>query len=173
MVSRDREQTRRRLLDAAFVEFAAYGIAGARMERIARIAGCSAGLAYTYYGGKDELFDAVQSEVVDAAFVRFDALDLPGYAARLYDQQHEHPEFARLATWHRLERPGRVSRSGEVEAIRRAQDQGLVSGRFSAEQVLMLVLAIASMWSNAPADCADHVVRRQAVQDAVRRLVEP
>ncbi|MEU0881980.1 TetR family transcriptional regulator [Lentzea sp. NPDC005914] len=173
MARRDREQTRRRLLDAAFVEFAAYGIGGARMERIARIAGCSAGLAYNYYGGKEELFDAVQSEVVDAAFVPFDAADLPGYAARLYDRQYEHPEFARLATWHRLERPGPVRRSGEIEAIRRAQADGLVSARFSAEQVLVLVLAIASMWSDAPADSPDHVVRRQAVQDAVRRLVEP
>ncbi|HEX8867232.1 MAG TPA: TetR family transcriptional regulator [Lentzea sp.] len=172
MGSRDREQTRRRLLDAAFVEFAAYGIGGARMERIARIAGCSAGLAYTYFGGKEELFDAVQSEVVDAAVVEFDAADLPGYAARLYDRQHEHPEFARLETWHRLERPGRVSRAGEVEAIRTAQDQGLVSRRFSAEQVLALVLAVASMWATAQ-DGSDHVVRRQTVEDAVRRLVQP
>ncbi len=105
--------------------------------------------------------------------MRFDALDLPAYAARLHDQRHEHPEFARLATWRRPERPSRVSRAREVEAIRRAQDQGLVSGRFSAEQVLVLVLAVASMWSDAAADSSDHVVRRQTVQDAVRRLVEP
>ncbi|MFI6097051.1 TetR family transcriptional regulator [Lentzea sp. NPDC051213] len=173
MASRDREETRRRLLDAAFVEFAAYGFGGARMERIARIAGCSAGLAYTYYGGKDALFDAVQCEVVDAAFVEFDAHDLPEYAARLYDRQHRHPELARLATWHQLERPGRVSRAAEVEAIRRAQRQGLVSTCFTAEQVLALVLAIASMWSNAPDDGSDHVARRRTVEDAVRRLVGP
>lgn len=173
MASRDRERTRRRLLDAAFVEFAAYGISGARMARIARIAGCSAGLAYSYFGGKEELFDAVQAEVVGTAFVEFDASDLPGYAARLYDRQHEHPELARLATWHRLERPGRVSRSAEIEAIREAQAAGLVATRFSAEQVLVLVLAIASMWSNTPADSSDHVVRRRTVEDAVRRLVEP
>ncbi|MET8757660.1 TetR family transcriptional regulator [Lentzea sp. NPDC004782] len=173
MPRRDREQTRRRLLDAAFVEFAAYGIAGARMERIARIAGCSTGLVYTYYGGKQELFDAVQAEVVDAAFVAFDAADLPGYAARCYDRQHDHPELARLAAWRRLERPGQVTRSAEIEAIRQAQARGLVSTRFSAEQVLVLVLAIASMWSNAPADGSDHAARRRAVEDAVWRLVEP
>lgn len=172
MGSRDRERTRRRLLDAAFVEFAAYGIAGARMERIARIAGCSAGLAYTYYGGKDELFDAVQSEVVDAAVVEFDACDLPGYAVRLYDLQHQHPEFARLATWLRLERRGVVNRVADVEAIRRAQAQGLVSAGFDAEHLLRLVLAIAAMWSDAPVDSSDHVVRRRTVADAVRRLIE-
>ena len=174
MVGRDRERTRRRLLDAACVEFAAYGIAGARMERIARIAGCSAGLAYNYYGGKDELFDAVQSEVMRAASVEFDARDLPGYAARLYDLQHRHPEFARLATWQRLERRwGLVSRAADVEAIRSAQELGLVSCRFPAEHVLQLVLAIASMWSNAPAWGSDHAVRRRTVEEAVRRLVEP
>jgi AcrR family transcriptional regulator len=173
MPRRDREQTRRRLLNAAFVEFAAYGITGARMARIARIAGCSAGLAYTYYGGKEELFDAVQAEVADAAFVAFDAADLPGYAARCYDRHHERPELARLATWYRLERPGQVTRSAEIEAIRHAQARGLVSTRFSAEQVLVLVLAIASMWANTPAESSDHVARRQAVEDAVRRLIEP
>lgn len=172
MHSRDRENTRRRLLDAAFVEFAAHGIAGARMERIARIARCSAGLAYNYYGGKDELFDAVQSEVVGATAVEFDARDLPGYAGRLYDLQHRHPEFVRLATWQRLERRGGVSQAGDVEAIRVAQELGLVSSRFSAEQVLRLVLAIASMWSGGGGSL-DHVERRQAVEDAVRRLVEP
>jgi AcrR family transcriptional regulator len=178
MVGRDRERTRRRLLDAASLEFAAYGIAGARMERIARIAGCSTGLAYTYFGGKDELFDAVQSEVTGATAVEFNARDLPGYAARLYDLQHQHPEFARLATWQRLERRlGTVNRSADVEAIRSAQELGLVSSRFSAEQVLQLVLAIASMWSSAPVTGLDrgsgHVVRRRTVEDAVRRLVEP
>ncbi|MEV6718072.1 TetR family transcriptional regulator [Lentzea sp. NPDC051208] len=171
MHSRDRERTRRRLLDAALVEFAAYGIAGARMERIARIARCSAGLAYNYYGGKDELFDAVQSEVVGAAVVEFDARDLPGYAARMYDLQHRHPEFARLATWQRLERRGSVSRVAEVEAIRSAQEAGVVSSRFSAEQVLQLVLAVASMWSNGT--CSNHLERRRCVEEAVRRLVEP
>ena len=172
MALRDRERTRRRLLDAAFVEFAAYGIAGARMERIARIAHCSAGLAYTYYGGKDYLFDAVQSEVAGAAAVEFDAGDLPGYAGRLYDLQHRHPEFARLATWQRLERRGPVRRVGDVEAVRAAQESGVVSSRFSAEQVLLMVQAVASMWSGAPTG-ADHVERRRTVVEAVRRLVEP
>lgn len=171
MHSRDRERTRRRLLDAALVEFAAYGIAGARMERIARIARCSAGLAYNYYGGKDELFEAVQSEVVGAAMVEFDAHDLPGYAGRLYDLQHRHPEFARLATWQRLERRGSVSRVAEVEAVRAAQETGVVSSRFSAEHVVQLVLAIASMWSSGT--CSNHLERRRCVEEAVRRLVEP
>ncbi|MDX8053499.1 TetR family transcriptional regulator [Lentzea sp. BCCO 10_0798] len=171
MHSRDRERTRRRLLDAALVEFAAYGIAGARMERIARIARCSAGLAYNYYGGKDELFDAVQSEVMGAAVVEFDARDLPGYAARLYDLHHRHPEFARLATWQRLERRGSGSRVAEVEAIRSAQEAGVVSSRFSAEHVLQLVQAVASMWSNGT--CSNHLERRRCVEEAVRRLVEP
>ncbi|USX51191.1 TetR family transcriptional regulator [Lentzea sp. HUAS12] len=172
MQDRDQERTRRRLLDAAFVEFAAHGIAGARMERIARIARCSAGLAYNYYGGKDELFDAVQSDVAGATALEFDVLDLPGYAGRLYDLQHQHPEFARLATWQRLERRSPASRTADVEAIRSAQESGLVSSRFPAEQVLQLVLAVASMWAAAPSS-SDHGVRRRTVEDAVRRLVEP
>ena len=103
-----------------------------------------------------------------------DARDLPGYAAKLYDLQHRHPEFARLATWQRLERRwGLVNRAADVEAIRSAQELGLVSCRFPAEHVLQLVLAIASMWSNTPAWGSDHAVRRRTVEEAVRRLVEP
>ena len=40
--TRDAEATRRRLLDAATAEFAAYGIAGARVDRIAAEARSSA-----------------------------------------------------------------------------------------------------------------------------------
>ena len=53
---RDSNATKARLLDAAFAEFAAYGIAGARVDRIAEAAGANKRLIYVYFGNKEQLF---------------------------------------------------------------------------------------------------------------------
>ena len=103
---RDGSATRRRLLNAAAAEFSRYGIAGARVDRIAAAAGANKAQIYAWYSSKDGLFDAVFVEhlklIVD--LVPFDADDLPGYAVRLYDAYLDRPEIVRLAVWARLER---------------------------------------------------------------------
>ncbi len=58
-VIRDAAATRQRLIDAARAEFAQYGIAGARVDRIATNAGANKAQIYNYFGSKDRLFDAV------------------------------------------------------------------------------------------------------------------
>jgi AcrR family transcriptional regulator len=56
---RDAERTRRALLDAALVEFADKGRAGARVSEIAARAGVNKQLISYYFGGKDGLYDAI------------------------------------------------------------------------------------------------------------------
>ncbi len=56
---RDAERTRRALLDAALVEFADKGRAGARVSTIAARAGVNKQLISYYFGGKDGLYDAI------------------------------------------------------------------------------------------------------------------
>ncbi|HEY8581853.1 MAG TPA: TetR family transcriptional regulator, partial [Capillimicrobium sp.] len=56
---RDAERTRRALLDAALVEFAAKGRAGARVTEIAARAGVNKQLISYYFGGKDGLYQAL------------------------------------------------------------------------------------------------------------------
>ena len=51
-MARDAEQTKQRLLEAAIAEFSAYGIAGARVDRIAAGAGVNKSLIYSYFGSK-------------------------------------------------------------------------------------------------------------------------
>src|SRR6478672_5805909 len=84
-MTRDAEATRQRLLEAAREEFAAYGIAGSRVDRIAAVARSNKAQIYHYFGSKDGLFDAVFDamcrETVDA--VPIDAHDLPEYDALL------------------------------------------------------------------------------------------
>ena len=56
MAVRDPEATRARIFAAATEEFAAYGIAGARIDRIAQNARANKQLIYAYFGDKAELF---------------------------------------------------------------------------------------------------------------------
>ncbi len=97
---RDGEQSRRRLLEAATAEFAAYGIAGARVDRVAAAAKVNKAQMYGWFGSKDGLFDAVLAHhlhrIVDV--VPLTPHDLPGYAVALYDSYLTDPELVRLAS---------------------------------------------------------------------------
>ena len=56
---RDAERTKRALLDAAEVEFAAKGLAGARVDVIAEEASANKRMLYYYFGSKQALYMAV------------------------------------------------------------------------------------------------------------------
>lgn len=55
---RDAERTRAKIMAAARDEFAAHGLAGARIEAIAKRAGIAKQLIYHYFSGKEALFEA-------------------------------------------------------------------------------------------------------------------
>ena len=128
MAPRDPEAKRRALLEAARAEFAEHGIAGARIDRLAGRAGCSAGLVYTYFGSKEELFERRVRPGRRAGGRGGPDLpdDLPGYAGALFDGQAAHPDVMRLATWHRLEQreAGPRSRPSPGRTRRRSTRSG-------------------------------------------------
>lgn len=64
-----------RVLQAARREFAANGLAGAHMDRIARAAGVTKQLLYQYYDSKDELFAAVLEQTAAEVLPKLQALD--------------------------------------------------------------------------------------------------
>lgn len=186
-MGRDAEETRRRLLRAASEEFAQYGLAGARVDRIAAAAGASKPLLYTYFGNKDQLFDVVYNNLIASIVtdVPLDAADLAGYAGLLYDQSVAHPEMVRLTLWDRLERAGQGARQpavlatnrAKVVAIQRAQEAGQIASRMPAADLLLLVTTTAGMWSFAqlgPHGTGDEdaVAARATVVQAVRLIVE-
>lgn len=158
--NRDPAGTRRRLLAAARDEFAALGIAGARVDQIATAAGSTKSQIYHYFVSKDALFDAVFEdmcrETVDA--VPIDASDLPQYAANLFDSYQQRPWVQRLATWHRLERGCDkvvelvvASNRSKVAVIERAQTEGLLPTTFTGVELLGLLLHLSGFWeSNIP-----------------------
>lgn len=179
------------MLDAATVEFAAYGVAGARVDRVAAASGVNKAQMYGWFRSKDGLFDAVFAEhlhrIVDT--VPFRPYDLPGYAVGLYDSYLASPELVRLAGWSRLERvPTGDLLSGHTElvapkyeAIARAQAEGRIVPDLSPDEVYALVIALAGTWSPISAtytaaagdDEADHDRRRQALRSVVGRALVP
>ncbi|MFE5570390.1 TetR family transcriptional regulator [Amycolatopsis japonica] len=171
---RDKEATKRKLLDAATTEFATYGIAGARVDRIAKNAGANKALIYAYFCSKEELFEKVVEEQVDLAIrtLTITPEDLPGYAGRLFDRYLEHPQLLRLMGWLRLENGFDAAPEAEVRAhadkvaaIQAAQRAGTVPDHFDAEELLSLVVHLSILGFSSPTATRDLVVR------AVGRIV--
>src|SRR6516164_7704169 len=103
----DTEGTRRRLKEAATVEFAERGPDGTTMARIAERAGINKERLYKYFGDKRALFERVLSDELDrlAASVTPlpDGLEGIGeFAGRTFDYHAAHPELVRLLLWEGL-----------------------------------------------------------------------
>jgi TetR/AcrR family transcriptional regulator len=77
---RDAERTRRALLDAAEIEFAAKGLAGARVDVIAEEAAANKRMLYYYFGSKDDLYVAVLERAYGAMRAREKDLNLTDLA---------------------------------------------------------------------------------------------
>ena len=178
---RDADATRRRILEAATAEFAAHGIAGARVDRIAASAGANKSLIYAYFGNKDKLFDAVFEAAVAGTVdqVPLDADDLPGYAARLYDHRLAAPELLRLADWDRLERDAAGAKSEpiagawttKVAAVARAQRAGKLSKALSPEALLEFVLSLCQTGLGLESGSRAATAHRKRIVAAVAQLV--
>ncbi|AXL87126.1 TetR family transcriptional regulator [Streptomyces sp. CB09001] len=184
-VRSDGQATRRRLLDAAAREFADHGIAGTRVDRIAKQARANKSQLYSHFPSKEALFDAVLAEHVDALtdVVRLTPHDLPGYAVRLYDAYLADPAVVRLATWNRLERrpvgalfPNNGD-SAKIAALVERQEDGTLNSDIDAQDVHSMVIAMAMTWSAASITTTGtasegqqiHHRRRASLREAVRR----
>jgi AcrR family transcriptional regulator len=185
------EETRRRLKEAAVVEFAAHGLAGTRVERIAARAGVNKERLYNYFGDKEQLFTTVLSDELAriAAAVPLDGLrDVGEYAGRCFDYHAAHPHLVRLLQWEALEygdgavpdEEGRVAHYGrKVEAFRAAQADGVLDASPEAADLVFAIMALAAWWFAVPqvarmvTGSDDPARRRAAVVDAARRLASP
>lgn len=145
----DSTMTKKRILDAARLEFARLGLAGARVDRIAETALANKRSIYVHFGNKEQLFEIVIADALRemSESVPFEAGDLPGYAGRLFDYLLADPDTVRLTAWARLERP--QASAGESAAYQpkiEALEQ-YFPGR--AVHVLVLVLGLVTAWSAA------------------------
>jgi AcrR family transcriptional regulator len=189
---RDANATKERFVVAAIEEFAAHGLAGARIDEIAERAGANKRLIYAYFGSKDDLFDAVLARTLGVLTdsVPFTADDLVGWAGSLFDRLVAEPHVLRLATWRNFERndasPAELaSYASKLKAIKAAQKSGEVTGDIPAANLLALLMGMVNSWLQASAALRDlgggadamstRTVNRhrRSLVLAVRRVVAP
>jgi AcrR family transcriptional regulator len=150
------EQTKTRILDAAFREFAEHGLAGARVDRIAKNAECNKNLIYVYFQSKEALFATVLDRHMTDVFagVPFDARDLPTVARQVFDQARSNPDVFRLLAWATLENPAAAmppAREQEYDRtlalVRQQQESGAIRNDAPPELILMSVLVLGTAWT--------------------------
>ena len=157
---RTKTELRGEILAAARAEFAQYGLAGARIDRIARTANASKERLYAHFGDKETLFrDVVATD--GAEFFR--AVELcpdavPEFVGGIFDLTQSRPEHLRMITWARLEGfPLDIPEFDEeraperaIAALEQAQSDGHVDPAWEPQQLLVFLFAIALAWANWP-----------------------
>jgi AcrR family transcriptional regulator len=183
------EQTKTRILDAAFREFAEHGVAGARVDRIAANAACNKNLIYVYFGSKEALFATVLDRHLSDSYagLPFTADNLPDLARRVFDHAQANPDVYRLLAWATLERTAALPPSREREHDRKLpliaaqQKAGTINPDAPPALILMAVLALATAWSPvfpfgataSPGTDLPPDTVRDTIADLVARIIEP
>ena len=160
---RDPEGMRLRILEAAKQEFAAHGLAGARVDRIAAKAGANKRMLYYHVGKKDDLYLAVLEGAYEKIRVEERGLDLehlapPEAIKRLIEFTWTYflrnPEFLALLNTENLARAQHLKRSTKVkslhspfvEMIRTVVQHGVETGDFQvAVDPVQLYISIAAL----------------------------
>jgi AcrR family transcriptional regulator len=192
----DTEGTRRRLKEAATVEFAERGPDGTTMARIAERAGINKERLYKYFGDKQALFETVLSDELEklAASVPLPEgglKDIGEYAARTFDYYATNPHLARLLLWEGLaggpvaDEANRTTHyEHKKQAYAAAQRAGILASDIAPDHMVFLIIALAAWWYSVPQlahmltgtdndDQAEHARRRASVVSAARRLALP
>jgi AcrR family transcriptional regulator len=161
--TRNAAATRRRILSAAVIEFAAKGFQGARIDGIADRAGSNKSLIYSYFDNKDGLFAAVLEKTYADIRAAEQKLELtsrdPVEAMRelvafSFDYVAGHREFVTIINDENMlqgvhvrdSRRARELNSPLVATIRTLLEQGARMGRFRTDvDPVQLYITIAAV----------------------------
>lgn len=154
---KDAPQTKDLLLAAAREEFAAHGIAGARVDRIATRAGVNKERIYSYFGNKEKLFDEVVTGALDElvnAVPLTGAEDPVDYVGQVFDFHRNNPTLVRLFLWEALHYREHPLPNEAVRATRYRQKVAALAtalGVTPSEDVsaTLLILIGLAAWPNA------------------------
>jgi len=185
-MSRDSAATRTRILEAAIEEFSDFGLAGARIDRIAEAAAANKRSIYVYFESKEKLFDSALHHVLSKMIeeVPLTEGDLPGYAGRLFDYHLVQPQGFRMSTWRQLERPASGPDAGDMYAKKIAALARGAKRPIAPADLLVLINGLAYSWLLSPGDllradgsnpesAARLAQHRTAIVEAARRMCEP
>lgn len=192
----DTEGTRRKLRDAALVEFAAHGFDGTKVDSIAARAGVNKERLYSYFGDKKALWDLVLATELERLASEVGAAgaglgDVGAFAGATFDYHAAHPELSRLLQWEGLQdgppadAAGRTAHYREkVERFTAAQREGLLDQGLDPAHLVFALIALAAWWQTVPQlaqmitgaevdDEQERARRRAFVVEAARRLAAP
>ncbi|MEC5167633.1 TetR/AcrR family transcriptional regulator [Glaciihabitans sp. GrIS 2.15] len=192
----DTEGTRRRLRDAALVEFAARGFDGTTVGSIAERAGVNKERLYSYFGDKKALWELVLAtelerlaSAVDLTGVGLD--DIGEFAGATFDYHAANPALGRLLQWEGLQDGPPADAAArtmhyrqKVERFATAQRDGLLDDGIDPAHLAFALIALAAWWQTVPQlaemitgagpdDPQERARRRQFVVEAARRLAVP
>jgi AcrR family transcriptional regulator len=156
-----RVETTQRIFDAAVAEFAAYGIAGARIERIAANAASNKALIYHYFGNKEDLFAHVLRRYLSQLEenVEMHPDDPAGYVGEVFDYLATHQEIVRLSQHEGFhfaldDVPDLANRrthyARKIAAVRSAQAAGTIDPTLDPRFVVMTIMSITNWLFAAP-----------------------
>jgi AcrR family transcriptional regulator len=191
----DPESTKRRIFAAAVEEFAEYGPAGARVDRIAAKARANKESIYRYFGTKEELLRRVIDLYLDEQGEQMEPRDdeLPEYATNLSRFHAAHPEFLRMSLWEALEFGSDVGEGSlehrrqhydeKLAAVARQQEEGLIDPSLDPRHLLAVLFGMVNYCQILPqmtrllfgaelteADAERH---REFIEECIRRIIEP
>ena len=161
--TRDAEATRARILAAAKADFAASGLAGARVDEIAERANANKRMIYHYFGSKEGLFKAVLEEAYTHIREAEQALALDHLSPKAaleklvrftWNYYLEHPEFLTLVNSENLHKARHLESSEKIKVVSRRfvgmmqklLDRGVEEGSFrSGIDAVQLNITIAAI----------------------------
>ena len=126
---RNPDDTKRRILAAAKVEFAKKGLGGARVDDIAARAKANKRMMYHYFGNKDDLFKQVVEEAYGEfrereAALELDSLDpvaaIKALIAFIWKYFLDNPEFITLVNSENLHKARHIRKSQRMEEMNRS-----------------------------------------------------
>jgi AcrR family transcriptional regulator len=159
---RDADQTQAAIVAAAMVEFAAKGLAGARVDAIALMTATSKHMIYYYFGSKEGLYRATLEHAYNKFRMAEEAIDydamapveaLAAFVGQSFDSHFTSPEFVRIIIGeninngeHMAEVEGLERRRGVLDSMAGIIDRGVTSGHFRSDiDMLQLHMTISSM----------------------------
>ncbi len=158
--TRNPDQTRRAILDAAIAEFSEKGFSGGRVDDIAARTATTKRMIYYYFGGKEQLYAAVLEELYGGMRDAEQALHLdrdpPRAAMRrlvevTFDHHAAHPDFVRLVCVENIHEARHIAASPEIARrndavigtlqalLARGQAAGVFRGDVEALDLHMLI----------------------------------
>ena len=159
---RDADQTQAAIVAAAMAEFAAKGLAGARVDAIAQLTSTSKHMIYYYFGSKEGLFRATLEHAYNRFRTAEEAIDyeqmpaveaLAAFVGQSFDSHFNSPEFVRIIMdeninngEHMAEVAGLDRRRGVLVSMAAIIERGVASGDFRGGiDILQLHMTISSM----------------------------